>query len=749
VGAPTDIAGLQVWLDGSDPSNGAVPANGATMATWVDKSGNARSAVPVDSLYEAVYTGAGTVGGIKATLGAMYFKNTPYKIPYTSFGPDAYTIFSVFRAERGLTTAGISMTPVVSNSSCFVLTGTADYQLYFGMYQDKFATAVGASGAWYGLAASAPSTTVRGQWVLATMQYNATTKTTTSFLNGIAMTSKGPDAAAQNGGAAWTDLYIGRNNSAGADYRLQGHVGEILIYNSVLSSTDRLRVETYLSVKYGLGVDARGLSAPTIFAMPTSFTYSTTTGDVHWTSATMTITATGGSTTAVPIAVFYAASAGLTSVSGMVSCGTGTLVSNSASVSVAIAPGRWYVYIRVTSPYGVLGPLLGAATTVTASAPLRVRYIRLSNVTTTDSLWCGKVGLYASSADAAADAGSATTNAVYAARATATMTVNTASSIVGTASGICGATSWAYQATTNYFKLQVPTLATNQSSFVTIDLGSAYAVDELSGMFLRLAICGGNVPYSRLRCQLSADGLTYYERQMSWTTSDTTYSAKTAQWYTVPSGAQMQMIPTSFALTKRTTGTPRDLSVDANRTGVTRGLRKWDAISISSQDFSSNYVATEEWWYLFNGVRGSGTFATTGSAEQNTLGYALKVGGGLVYSHNVYSLNCTSLYMVTSWETGTYSHVWAVSASNDQVNWTEMATGAFTDTTKMTRWTANAGDGGILFQGAAGGTLNMFYKLSWTNTQYYVYWKVGIKTAGTPFNGTSCNCGVVYEIEWG
>jgi len=124
-----------------------------------------------------------------------------------------------------------------------------------------------------------------------------------------------------------------------------------------------------------------------------------------------------------------------------------------------------------------------------------------------------------------------------------------------------------------------------------------------------------------------------------------------------------------------------------------------------------------------------------------------------VYSHNVYSLNCTSLYMVTSWETGTYSHLWGVWASNDQVNWTEMATGAWTDTTKMTRWTANAGDGGILYQGASGGTANMFYKLSWTNTQYYVYWKFGVKTAGTPmstsYTPNPCNCGVLYEIEWG
>ncbi len=73
------------------------------------------------------------------------------------------------------------------------------------------------------------------------------------------------------------------------------------------------------------------------------------------------------------------------------------------------------IYVRVTAPSGAVSGLLctTAATTV-QPVPLLVRYIRLTNVTTTDSLWCGKVGLYASSADAAADAGSSTTNAVYA-----------------------------------------------------------------------------------------------------------------------------------------------------------------------------------------------------------------------------------------------------------------------------------------------------------------------------------------------
>lgn len=63
------------------------------------------------------------------------------------------------------------------------------------------------------------------------------------------------DALAQNSGAAWSDLYIGQKGpTTGADYKMQGHIGDILIYNSVLSSSDRMSVEAWLSEKYGFGV---------------------------------------------------------------------------------------------------------------------------------------------------------------------------------------------------------------------------------------------------------------------------------------------------------------------------------------------------------------------------------------------------------------------------------------------------------------------------------------------------------------
>ena len=183
----------------------------------------------------------------------MYFSGSPYKIAFPGFSPAAYTIICVFRADVGLTAAYNQM--LETANSCYVLSGPSDYQLYFGMWKDAFETTVGAGGAWYGQSTTAPRTFVNRQWVVATMQYSATTKTTTSFVNGITMTAKGPDALAQNSGAAWSDLYIGqKGTTTSADHKLQGYIGDILVYNSVLSSSDRMSVEAWLSEKYGFGV---------------------------------------------------------------------------------------------------------------------------------------------------------------------------------------------------------------------------------------------------------------------------------------------------------------------------------------------------------------------------------------------------------------------------------------------------------------------------------------------------------------
>jgi hypothetical protein len=78
-------------------------------------------------------------------------------------------------------------------------------------------------------------------------------------------------------------------------------------------------------------------------------------------------TTLGGSTDSSPITVYYSSIANATSVSSLTQAGTGTLASNTSTVSVAIPGGNWYVYIRITSPNAAVGPIILSSFTIASS----------------------------------------------------------------------------------------------------------------------------------------------------------------------------------------------------------------------------------------------------------------------------------------------------------------------------------------------------------------------------------------------
>lgn len=249
--SPSDgIAGLVVWLDGSDPNgDGSEPTDSAGISSWVDKTGNAHSATPIGT--QAKFRRKGNVGGIKNTLGTMFFSNTRYTLPYTNF-PRSHTIICLFRVERALVSGG-TLQGIGDDCSCYVLGGSADCLLYFGAVNGYYTAGVGgglsAASPWgSGMHRPTPDTLIRSQWVIGTMTYDGTSKTTNRFLNGIQL-SYSVDTVQQ---PLFSGLVIGGPSSA--DYRFNGYIGEILIYSSVLSSVDRKKVEAYVSAKYGFGV---------------------------------------------------------------------------------------------------------------------------------------------------------------------------------------------------------------------------------------------------------------------------------------------------------------------------------------------------------------------------------------------------------------------------------------------------------------------------------------------------------------
>jgi hypothetical protein len=87
--SPTSITGLQLWLDGNDPAGtGTQPANGATVSTWVDKSGNG---------YNATAAPSRVVGTYSTSFRAVNFatSSTGYITSYSA-APTNETMFVVF-----------------------------------------------------------------------------------------------------------------------------------------------------------------------------------------------------------------------------------------------------------------------------------------------------------------------------------------------------------------------------------------------------------------------------------------------------------------------------------------------------------------------------------------------------------------------------------------------------------------------------------------------------------------------------
>jgi hypothetical protein len=233
---PTQISGCQLWLDGNDPAGtGVQPANGASISTWVDKSGNGRNGVNQAT--------AATFGSnFQNSQGVLQFVGTQnYLVTYPSFPNTAYTIFSVQRVTDGTTYRR-------------VLHGGTNFALFLGVSNSNVATFTGNStSAWNDVAANSPATTNLNTWRVVTMQVSGSSLI--PFVDGTQQTSKTGTTG------AFSNLNVGAASDNGQAWI--GQIAEIVIYSSALSSSSRQQIETYLGNKWGI-------STSPITTLPTS-----------------------------------------------------------------------------------------------------------------------------------------------------------------------------------------------------------------------------------------------------------------------------------------------------------------------------------------------------------------------------------------------------------------------------------------------------------------------------------------------
>ena len=234
---PTLISGCALWLDGADPAGtGVIPANGSTVTTWVDKSGNGYNftngsrAAPTYTTGALTFTGSGTNGANTQVLSNA-------SIPLST----TYSIFAV----------------AVQNSSHpsytgynYILTAntTVNYYLNIGTGSSGyFATFTGytvPTAAFNDTSVNSPNTTMLVQTLVGVTNDNTTLS---PYLNGTLMTTKVGTTNAVTGitvGDAPT-LSLSAQN-------WNGNISEIIIFNSVISSTRRQQIEGYLAWKWGL-----------------------------------------------------------------------------------------------------------------------------------------------------------------------------------------------------------------------------------------------------------------------------------------------------------------------------------------------------------------------------------------------------------------------------------------------------------------------------------------------------------------
>jgi hypothetical protein len=246
---PTYIPGIQIWLDGNDPAGtGVVPANGATITTWADKSGNAYNAT----------TAAGTLTYSNGVSSGIAFTGTQF-----------------------MTTA---LNSLAASESAFVvlkfnnLTGEQDilsWNYGGGAARGREYMLLSSQMAWDSTNAAIYYSTAPSANVTSLVEYTYTTSVLNMYLNGSNTSSN--TAISFSPGSQGT--VIGSYNSGGY---LNATLNEIVVYNSVITSAQRQVVEGYLAWKWNIQSNLSSnhpfrYSAPTSLSVTglTNYNYST------------------------------------------------------------------------------------------------------------------------------------------------------------------------------------------------------------------------------------------------------------------------------------------------------------------------------------------------------------------------------------------------------------------------------------------------------------------------------------------
>jgi hypothetical protein len=247
VSIPTSpVAGYKVWLDAADTST--ITQSGGAVSQWTDKSANAYAFTQATASYKPTTAAATQNGKNVLTLGtndnlASTAASSVWKFLHTS----TYTVF--FALKYNVTTYGGHP----------IATGAATSEVGVDTFQDspgKFQTVVTRGvGGTYVLANVTGSSTLTTSFTYVTMIGDCTNATAANrsdlrIKQGSAVKNNVQTGAVDTGNPTRTMQLF--DYVAGGNEGIDGQMGEILIYESILSSGDILLNQQYLANKWGV-----------------------------------------------------------------------------------------------------------------------------------------------------------------------------------------------------------------------------------------------------------------------------------------------------------------------------------------------------------------------------------------------------------------------------------------------------------------------------------------------------------------
>lgn len=236
---PDVLTGLQLWLDASDASTlydatsgGALASADGVVRRWEDKSGNNRHAASSSGPTRKVAQQNG--------LGTLLFNGSSTFLSSTneiSTG-NARTVFSVVKSSDTVGNDFFQIGLIQSASSRL-----------FSLRQSYNAPNSGISSDMVANNINVPNEQLTiNQFHVSCWRQTSSTRAVRYWHDGTEKTVTGThDSFSANAG-----YLVGKGNTGSDTGFWNGHVCEIIIYNSALSDTDREAVENYLLAKWAI-----------------------------------------------------------------------------------------------------------------------------------------------------------------------------------------------------------------------------------------------------------------------------------------------------------------------------------------------------------------------------------------------------------------------------------------------------------------------------------------------------------------